>query len=123
MKHLPLAMLVSMLSFGGVASAQNTSAGLSQNMSVAVGVTESTDPAKIADVERRAQEIMTQQQANTSGASGTASAGAASETNGSMRMHKKPSKAHPSGMKKHRGDGHHRIESGSNISGGTSQSQ
>lgn len=71
-------MFVSLLSLAGAAFAQNAPLE---------GISESTDAAKIADVERRAQEIASRQQMPTSGASSAAGTGAASDTM-SERRHK-----------------------------------
>jgi hypothetical protein len=61
-------VFVSLVSMAGAAWAQNAPLE---------GISESTDQAKVSDVERRAQEIASRQQTPTSGAS-AGSAGAAS---------------------------------------------
>lgn len=63
-----LLVCMSLLALAGTVSAQNAPVQ---------GISESTDPAKIADVERRAQAIA--QQGQNAGASGNAGAGADSE--------------------------------------------
>lgn len=82
MKKLSLAILFSLLSAGGTALAQNAASG---------GITESTDPAKAAAVEQRAQELAAQQQSAAQQATGAASdTGAAKrhKRSGSKRMAK-----------------------------------
>jgi hypothetical protein len=63
-------LLVLLLAACGAATAQNAPLE---------GISESTDPDKVRDVERRAEEIRSRQQATSSGASDT-SVGAASTT-------------------------------------------
>ena len=58
-------LLLSLVGAAGLALAQN--APLS-------GIAESTDPAKIADIERRAEEIIAKAQARSSGTSAESSA-------------------------------------------------
>jgi len=64
-----LLVCMSLFALAGAASAQNAPLE---------GISESTDPAKIADVERRAQSIT--QQGQSTGASGNVGAGANSDT-------------------------------------------
>jgi hypothetical protein len=59
------------------------------------GIEESTDPAKVAEVERKAQEIISHQQQGASGASDTAGTSASSG-----KMHKKSHKARTHKMDK-----------------------
>jgi len=63
-----LLVCMSLFALAGAASAQNAPLE---------GISESTDPAKIADVERRAQAMS--QQGQPSGASGSAATGASSD--------------------------------------------
>jgi hypothetical protein len=63
-------MFVSLLSLAGAAFAQNAPLE---------GISESTDPSKVADVERRAQDLASRQQTSTSGASSATGSGAASD--------------------------------------------
>jgi len=63
-------LLVSFLSIAGAAWAQNAPVE---------GISESTDPSKVADVERRAQEMASRQQTPTSGASASTGTGSTSE--------------------------------------------
>jgi hypothetical protein len=77
------------------------------------GISESTDPAKVAEVERRAQEIMARQESATSGASGTSGSSATSESG--------QKKAHKGGKaKKHKG-GKGATSTDSGNSGSTGQ--
>ncbi|WP_151447683.1 hypothetical protein [Lacisediminimonas profundi] len=77
-------LLISMLALGASAFAQNAPLE---------GISESTDPAKVRDVEKRAEEIKARHQASTSGAS-QATPGAASSTKPRhpKRIHRKEMK-------------------------------
>lgn len=72
-----LLVCMSLFALAGAASAQNAPEQ---------GIRESTDPAKIADVERRAQAIA--QQGQSTGASENAGAGASSERAAGRPHHK-----------------------------------
>jgi len=74
MNKKSIAVLVSLLAAASVAQAQ------SQGMSPSTEIRESTDPARVAEVERRAQELMSRQQTSPGmGASSGSSDAAASE--------------------------------------------
>jgi hypothetical protein len=73
-----LAVLTVLLPLAGAVFAQNDPI---------TGIAESTDPAKVAEVERRAQEIMSHQQAGTSGASNASGTSATSDTS-QKKQHK-----------------------------------
>jgi hypothetical protein len=90
-----LAIFLVLFSIGGAALAQNDRV---------TGIEESTDPAKVADVERRAQEIISQQR-SASGTTGAAGSSASSEP-----MHKKAHKSRA-----------HKMKKGSKASAGTAQ--
>jgi len=83
-------LLLSLVSAAGFALAQN--APLS-------GIAESTDPAKIADIERRADEVKANAQARSSGTSAEAPAPHRKAHAKKRRMHKaqkaKPAQAAP----------------------------
>ena len=82
MKKPAAAMLFTMLSFAATAYAQSPSSE----------ITESTDPAKIADVEQRARDIQERQQARERDATSGSSDEAASAEKKPMK--KKKTKAH-----------------------------
>ncbi|MDO9218677.1 MAG: hypothetical protein Q7U14_15500 [Lacisediminimonas sp.] len=74
-------LLVLLLAACGTAVAQNAPLQ---------GISESTDPDKVRDVERRADEIRARQQAASSGASDTAAgAGSATKRDAKRSKHKK----------------------------------
>lgn len=76
-------LLLSLVSAAGLALAQN--APLS-------GIAESTDPAKIADIERRAEEIAANAQARSSGTSAESSAESSAEPAAPAPQRKAPAK-------------------------------
>ncbi|GIZ51588.1 hypothetical protein [Noviherbaspirillum aridicola] len=73
MNKTAIAVLVSMLAAASAVQAQ------SQSMSPSTEIRESTDPARVAEVERRAADLMSRQQSSsgTGAASGTSDASSA----------------------------------------------
>lgn len=84
MNKTSIAVLASLLALASVAQAQ------SQDMSPSTEIRESTDPAKIAEVERRAAEIMSQQQ---SGQGMDASSGASDSSTADRPMKERKHKS------------------------------
>lgn len=101
MKKSAFTVLVSTLAFAGLAYAQ----------SPASEIRESTDPARVADVEQRAADLQARQQAArmemTSGDSGT------SDASDSRQRNKQPSARHSGQAESQRGHGTHHGASGS----------
>lgn len=79
-------LLVLLLAACGAASAQNAPLE---------GISESTDPDKVRDVERRADEIRSRQQAANSGASDTAAGAASTIKRDARRSKQKKMKRQP----------------------------
>lgn len=95
MKKTSMAMLISLLSVAG--------AVVAQSQAPSTEIRESTDPAKIADVEQRAADIQARQQAATSGpdmSSGSSDSATTKSRSG------------------HGGKGHGKMHSGSHSRGG-----
>lgn len=76
-------VLLSLLTLASAAFAQNAPLE---------GISESTDPGKVRDVERRAEEIRSRQQSASSGASDTAQGQAAGNKKSGKHMHDKEMK-------------------------------
>ncbi len=97
MKRVSQAIFISLLSMAGATFAQDTS-----------GITESTDPARAADVERRAAEIQARQQSSDR----DATSGDSNTTGKSMKRSSAKKKTMKSGRSK--------SENASGTSGGVS---
>jgi hypothetical protein len=95
-----LAVFIVLVPIAGVAYAQTTEGDR------ITGIELSTDPARAAEVERRAEEIAARQQETASGASGTSGTSVGSEPMPSPGLDKGPtSKKHEGGTDSHHGDG------------------
>lgn len=107
MKKSSLAVLLSLLSFAGIAFAQAPTSE----------IRESTDPERAAAVERRAEELRAQQEASTGGGQATSGAsGTASDTMDQKPAHEKKHKSKKKHGKHHEG----RSSGSSDNTSGTS---
>lgn len=72
---------------------------MTQRAATDTGVVESTDPARVAEVERKAAEVMAAQEQRTNGSSGASAQGTTSSSHPMRRgkMHKDMSKEKPAG--------------------------
>jgi hypothetical protein len=102
-----LAVFLVLLPLAGTLSAQNDPI---------TGIAVSTDPARAAEVERHAQEIMARQQASASGTSGASGTGASSEM-----MQEKPHKGRMHGQRHKRMHEAPKGSSSSTDGGGAGQ--